>query len=271
MINTLRSPRGLLGLTVLAVASFGVSAQAQTVLTAVADSWIENINPNTNYGTENRLRFNRQAAGTAPNFTEGTRFRKTYIAFDATSFDFSGAAIESVSLQFVVSANFTPTTAGLTSFKVFGLIDGSAGDAVNGWTETGITWNNAPSNDSGANTMGAGAVELFTYTLPAGAFSGSGGLVPAGTVISLNSSTLTETQYAALLGFVQADTNNRLSFVLTGQSLDFSSLEIASRSNTTYAGPQLTLTAIPEPSAFAAMAGLGALSCVALRRRRAGV
>ena len=124
------------------------------------------------------------------------------------------------------------------------------GDADEGWSETTLTWNNAPGNVLNDYTLN------WSTNMP---YVGGIGYAPAdgaGTVLSLTSDTL--------LAAINGDTNGSLTLAFTKR--DYYPNEgaaFASRTNTTYAGPTLVLTGVttvPEPSAlillYTALAGL---------------
>ncbi len=71
---------------------------------------------------------------------------------------------------------------------------------------------------------------------------------------------------ANLLAFIQADTNDRVSFVINSSSFDNAVVAIASSETTVVgrSGPSLEITTVPEPSSLM----LGAIGALALLRRR---
>ncbi len=85
----------------------------------VADSYIHDVNPTVNYGTSVDLYVKK---GTASNF------RKTYMKFDLTT---SGISVISSAI-----VRLYATTSTAIAMNVHQVSDA--------WTETGLTWNNAP-------------------------------------------------------------------------------------------------------------------------------
>ena len=71
-----------------------------------------------------------------------------------------------------------------------------------------------------------------------------------------------------LLDFVNADSNGIVTLIIYQSTQNKADRAFASSEDTLGRGPQLVLTTIPEPSAIASIAGLGALVLVMLRRRR---
>jgi hypothetical protein len=115
-----------------------------------------------------------------------------YIRFDLTGQDVH--ATPNASLQFVVASVWDATT----PWQVYGLKNADAGES---WVESSITWNNAPANTS---TSGDALVSSRVVLLGTLATTGT---QPLGKVLELQS--------AALDDFLLADTNNRVSFILT--------------------------------------------------------
>lgn len=85
----------------------------------VADSFIHDANPSTNYGTSQELLVKKGSS---------TNFRKAFLKFDLSSFG-SNVVSNAVVRLFA-------TTNVAISMNIYQVSDG--------WTETGLTWNNAP-------------------------------------------------------------------------------------------------------------------------------
>jgi hypothetical protein len=105
-------------LAVLAILSPGRYASAQT-FNPTADSYIHDVNATTNYGTALDLIVKK---GTS------TNFRKSYLKFDLTTSGVTVVSGATVRLYATV-----PT-----------VIDMNIHQVSDAWTETGITWSNAP-------------------------------------------------------------------------------------------------------------------------------
>ena len=117
------SDPGLVSITV------GAGGGPSTTFTSVADSKTKSSSPTTNYGTETTLRIR----SSDPEW-------RTYVKFVVSGLD---GAVSSATLRLWVTT---------------GSNDGGRVHAVeSGWTETGLTWNNAPAL-AGSALDAAGAV-----------------------------------------------------------------------------------------------------------------
>ncbi len=105
----------------------GISGQSQT-FNPVADSYIHDVNPTTNYGTSVDLYVKK---GTASNF------RKAYIKFDLSA---AGISIINSAIVRMYATNSTAIVMNVHQVS-------------DGWTETGITWNNAPAEGAIINSV----------------------------------------------------------------------------------------------------------------------
>lgn len=209
----MRHPAVFLGLlTSLAVGVVSLSAstaRADTTLSAQADTFVRGgTSADANFGADDNL---------LVKFGVGTNgvnvHRKSYVRFDLSPL--SGVVTQatlSLTISDAIIGNITDTTQEYT-FHLYGLIDGVGEN----WTEgdgtlsspstTGITWNNAPANDT---TSGFGvtsdALSLATFTLV--------GRGTAGQVINISNPTL--------LSFLNADTDNQVTFILARDTLEIS-------------------------------------------------
>ena len=221
-----------------------VSAQTFDILTD-ADAEIDENSPSTNFGNANVI--DLSGATSNPGFRP-----KGYFKFDASSFGGSITSVES--LSFSSAGPFSKRTE-------WYLLDGPT---VDDWTETGITWNNAPVNDTSGDGFSPGPGEsadlLFAVNMgpPSRTINldGSG----AGTVES-NAETL-------LLDAL--NTGNRIA-TIAGIHIAKNDTNVYSKEGATANSTIVpTITVVPEPSQFAGLAGLSALlTLLALRRRRA--
>jgi hypothetical protein len=106
------------------------------------------------------------------------------------------------------------------------------GDAGESWSESGITWNNAPANvtASGSGLDPARVTYLGSMVTQ--------GRLEAGAPVSLAS--------AALDAFLRADTDGKVSFVITREtSSDTLNTAFCSREDTSFAAPALQFVEIP--------------------------
>ncbi len=185
-----------------------------TTLEASADAFVRaGSDTTTNFATTN--------FGTAPtlvvkNSTAAATQRKSYIRFDLTGQDIH--ATPNASLQFAVSSAWVDAT----PLQVYGLKNADAGEA---WGESTITWNNAPANTTGS---GDGLVSSRVTLLGTLAVTGA---QPLGQVLELRS--------AALDAFLLADTDDRVTFILTRASTAAGNSIVASKEDTTFAAPAL--------------------------------
>ncbi len=141
----------------LCTAVFGVASPARSQsLPPDADAYINaGIYANTNFGSTGHLAVKNDGAG-----SDATR--KSYIRFDISSIAKPVAPVTlHMPIGFVSSGGFVPAT---THFvNVYGLNDGHSGEA---WSESGITWNNAPGNNTSSGSGVTSASFLGTYGVP---------------------------------------------------------------------------------------------------------
>jgi len=212
-----------------------------------ADAYIESRydNPateNQNFGSSTTLELKNNG-----NPASSWLYRKSYLRFDTSAL--GGHQTLDATLK------LTPygTDSSSQTFNLFGLLDGDAGES---WAETGITWNNAPANDTADND-----IDLSRATLLA-QFAGGA----SGATIELGSS--------ALLDFINADTDGLITLIVTRETYDpsfggsqhrFRSREYGD-SDDLFAPTLILVNNIPEPTSLALLA-LGGLAA-RLRRRR---
>ncbi len=200
---------------------FGGALRASVfTATPTADAWISShAEANLNFGGQNadgeRLRVRNHDAAS------NTRHRKSYLRFATGGAGQNPATAEEARFTLTLAASQSGT------YRLYAINDGAAGDAPNAWSSTGITWNNAPQNDTASGAgMASGATLLGTFS--------TSGSAPAGQTVVIDSATL-----PALLTAVRADTNNSITFVITQSGTAGSSIDFASSRHGTLAAPQL--------------------------------
>ncbi|MBI1367557.1 MAG: DNRLRE domain-containing protein [Planctomycetes bacterium] len=213
-----------------------------------ADAYVQFGNPTTNNGSSTTLLVKDSGAASTT--------RKIYTRFDLSSVNVS--AILNAQLSLVVTSHDAGgSTLQTIPVELWGLIDSASGQnwvEGNGGTDNSpageITWNNAPANNTGGNGLTANAVQLASFNIGTG--------VAVGATVNVSS--------AALVNFLRADTDGLVTLILrrnAGNSAN--NLGFASKENTTFAAPTLTLT-IPAPAALPA--GLSLLTLLTTRRKR---
>lgn len=112
-----------------------VAVSGTTIFNPAADSYVDSSNPTVNYGTSMQIR------------TDGSPVVNSYLRFN------------------VQGLTGTVTGATLRIYANSGLASGYdlPGVADNSWTETGLTWNNAPA--IGATLGSSGAITAGTWTV----------------------------------------------------------------------------------------------------------
>ena len=231
----------MLSVAVLLVAA---TAQAATVeVDTNADSWTRSNDQDANYGTH---------TGLAAHYRSDGFITKSYMRFDISGLS---QAVDSATLSLVHATSSNTEGDETFDIDVYGLNNGTTGETT--WTETGIKWENAPGepgNDPADNAF-ENATLLGTITVDV-----SNGL---GTTYTLSS--------AALVTFLNAGglTDDEVTIMLTAQDLDTNSegVNFASRNNTTYAAPKLSMTEVPEPATMSLL-GIGGLLALVRRRRK---
>ncbi len=226
MIGT-HIPRSLAAASIVAASGALATAQPVVITTADgdgADAFVLRQSPDANYGDLAFVRVKNAAA-----FPSGDDFdRKGYLRFDLPSVSDVIAASFEMTISEDTHGN---PVGGPQQFTVFGLIDGIA----EAWKELGITWTNAPANDTGsANGVTADAVWLGEFVI-----EGTGA---PGAVVSLTSD--------ALLDFVQSDTDRLLTLIVVRDTFDDDhegwAHSFASKEHLTFDPPRLILTSSCE-------------------------
>ena len=202
-----------------------------------ADTFVQQGAATTNFGSDVNLTIK---GGT------GTTTRKAYLRYDLSALDGANALGAALNLDVTLNngGGAGPGPAEDFTVEVFGLTDGDAGEL---WDESTINWNNAPANTVDNNLLG-NAVLLGSFIVPAS-------VAPYGVMFS----------NAALLNFVNADTNGVATFILRRTAGGSANLVFGSDEHGTANAPRLSLlVAVPEP----ATGLLGLIGLVAMARRR---
>ncbi len=202
-----------------------------------ADSYV-------NYGSNQGVNYGSSETAQVLMGSSNDYLRKAYFRFDLSSV--SGSITEAT-LSFRVTSPDNLTGGG--PVKLYGLNDGVTGED---WSETGITWSNAPANTLGDTAaLDSNATELAAFA-------------------NINSTTTTVNFTSEILSFLQADTDNNVTFIVTGGSYLTGSpirYNFYTKENTsTEPFPTLAITTIPEPSSIALI--LIALTTLVWVRRR---
>jgi len=181
-----------------------------------ADTFIDSVAAGTSQG-----------AATAARIRSSGTIRKSYFRFDLSNVSPSGTMIDGAELKFTVATSDN-TLLNPFTVNVYGLNNGDSGE---GWNES-LTWNDgAPAHAGGAEVTAAATL--------LGNFSITGGSVTAGQTITLNGS-----QLPGLLPFLQADNDERVTFILNYETSTSKSVDFSSKENTTYRGAALTLAPV---------------------------
>ena len=193
---------------VVSVLSLISSAQAGE---ATADTFVRGAdNGDTNYGNNSNV--------TIKNANGNSYDRKAYIRFDIAG------SISEASLDLTVSTNNNGgggTIPQTFTVEVFGLAE----SLDHTWTETDITWNNAPGNDTSSSNFTADATLLGSFIVDP---------IPVGNIVSFSD--------PALVDFINSDTDNQITILLrrTVGTSSSHNLAFASKENSSgYSAPTL--------------------------------
>jgi len=235
------------------IATVGVADAA--IVTADQDAFIFGSSPSENFGDTTLL------LGKAP-VPGSTYSRKAYIQFDTSQLVIPN---DEYALIFNVVDSGTGVTEGDTeyNFSVWGLNHSLNAD---GWSESGITWNNAPENDTtSSNGFLSGATSLGTFDI-----TGKGD----GQVIVFSSSAMD-----LFMDNIGDGSDDYVTFMIARNTLADSENTyvhgFASTNHSTLEGPQLSslsntkLGQVPEPASLVVWSLLAGLAlAVGWRRRR---
>lgn len=226
------------------VASLAVVQSAHSaVVVASDDNYVLNSASNTVQDGDGNLVLKRAS----------NNIRKSWLKFDLTGLD--ADLTQSGTVTLTLAGNSSSDT----TFRIALYALDDTGVTAPTWTESTITWNNAPGNDTG----GSGIRDLE-----------GGETTLLGETATIASSTSAGTQYqftiSELSTFLQSDNTITVIAISSFQPDPGPTLALASSENATEAWrPTLTFATIPEPSS-ALLMGVAGLGAVALWRRRRG-
>lgn len=183
------SPRRLVCIVLLA--AIASQAARAAVLYPESDTYGQSNNSGP-YGSSTILALKYSEPGDT-NYS-----RKTWIRYDLSDLVVSNFSSPSLELPIIESGLGTDAT-GTWTFHVYGLTD----ESLDSWSEASLLWNTAPANVTGSGTAvdPTKTVSLGTFTLTGKGYSGS--------------STTYTIGGAALQSFLAADTNQRVTFIVT--------------------------------------------------------
>ncbi len=153
--------------------------------------------------------------------------RKSYIKFDVSMI---AAQIAQATLELTTIYSSGGNNHYDIDIKVYGLNDGVNGEP--NWSESTLTWNNAPGNIVNSPENFQNAVLLGTIHVP--------GNTPAGTTLQLSTSQLVD--------FLNSDSNNFVTIMLASGTSVNGDVFMATKEHSKYPGPTLIVTTVPEPA-----------------------
>jgi len=172
--------------TVFGIAAFGLAfwitpASAEMIQVADQVAYISQAQPDTNFNGSSFLNAGNIAASSS---------HKSYIKYNVA--DMGNASDATFSITFLQTPQSSSPGAVQYDFEVFGLNEGEPG-----WSESTITWNNAPGNDvsSGSGLIGSAVTSLGGFSITGGTGIGQVG-------------------GAALTSFVNADIDGYVSLIV---------------------------------------------------------
>ncbi|TKJ37724.1 MAG: hypothetical protein CEE38_06530 [Planctomycetes bacterium B3_Pla] len=179
---------------------------------ATVDAFVRGpANDNTNYGTGGSV--------TLKNSGGNSYDRKGYIRFDVADVVSEASLVLTVSTNNEGGGGTTPQT---FTIEVYGLAE----SLDHTWTESDITWNNAPGNDTSSSNFTADATLLGSFIVEP---------IPVGNVVSFSDPNLVD--------FINSDTDNQITLLLrrTAGTSSSHNVAFASKENTNYSAPALNL------------------------------
>ncbi|MBC2596167.1 DNRLRE domain-containing protein [Ruficoccus amylovorans] len=211
-------------------------SQVEVDLTTVDDAMIDDLAPDTNFGSSAEL-------------AQTKNQRKSYLKFDASSLD----TVTDVSF----SAYYTAPYARVA--WVYLIVNNDGSEVA--WDEDTITWNNAPANQTDGNEFIAGANQTVTQI---GTIEGIVNSVVSLTFLTLETDGV-DGKALLLSALNSGDRTVTLGLMRNGDRYT----RFASSEHTGgFIPPTLELTLVPEPGTYAAIFGGVMLAVAVLARRR---
>ncbi|HBR95359.1 MAG TPA: hypothetical protein DEA90_14455 [Opitutae bacterium] len=226
------------------------TAAGQSTIVASQDNFVTGGSDNRDdvqgsSGTSGEILLKRASS------TSGSR--KAYFQFDVSSLTLNATDTATFTVNLVGTSS---STANFT-FAAYALNTGftpGTGKLGTNWTESAITWNNAPANNTGdrsavtsdATQIGSSVALTGVTTTTTGEFEFDLGL---------------------LSNYIQADDTVTIIMTMQSQSNTSPILKFASSENAT-SSLHPSLSIVPEPAAASILLGLSTLAFVGLRRRR---
>ncbi|HYE18653.1 MAG TPA: DNRLRE domain-containing protein [Tepidisphaeraceae bacterium] len=245
------------GTAALAVAFSAVApAASAAIISASGDTFVQQNAPTTNFGNSTGFTSKNDGGGGS-----STTDRIGFIRFDLSG---SPTPVTTATLLLnITGAGTTQTGGNPLTFTVLGIpesltygtgpialenfVEGDGG--TDGAPANELTFGNAPGTSTGVN----GSFVRTSYT-------------NLGTFQSTTASGPRQFTSAALVNFLNADTNGVAGFVIVRDTDDANATGFAARENLTVAGPQIFINQpVPEPGTIGL---LGAGAMLALRRRK---
>jgi len=204
---------------IFVLAFLGCTASAVTVdVETVADAEIRHADPDTNFGSGDQIIIS--AASSLP--------AKGYMQF-----------VLPADVDTITNASFTVVLSDRpywnTLVNIYGLNEDVAGQS---WAEGNLTWNNAPGNDTSSYSgfLANSTTNMDSFTTAGSNYGGNNGDAYT------NSAT-------SLIEFLNADSDGIVNILLGTSAPSTDWTRFASKENTTWAAPKLTVGYIPKPTA----------------------
>jgi len=217
--------KNYLSIAAVVLLAMAVPSFATTVtLTAVADSWIDEANQGTNYGSD---------VGLAIKNSGSTNSAKAYMRFELPV-DFDTAT----SVTFKITRGWLGNSWN-ANYNLHGLNNGTSET----WGESTISWNNAPANDGSDYGFGSDATGVLgTFTTLGANYGGA-----AGQIMTVST--------ANLLSFINTDSDGNVTLML-GRPSSTTGYDTFAAIGHWRGAAQLELdyTPVPEPATLAILA-----------------
>ncbi len=209
---------------------FVSSALAVTITTASgtngADTWVASNEPDTALGDADPDRLRVRSSGS---------IRKTYLRFDLSALGFDPSRTASATLLLFADEtdDFRPNT-----IEVYGINDGIAGDGLEDWSESTLTWNESASVQNDLSS-GTGVLDDETTLVADLTIEANPEGDPARFDYEGGHPFIFENAGDGLESFLQTDTNGLASFILIYTEPSGSSVTFNSKEDPTFLFPTL--------------------------------